>query len=118
LPGTRDPAPDHSHRQRELRFSAEVAAQMRGLADDVGGKGLYGQVLKTIGLLEANPRHPGLHTPEYQSLQGANGERIWEAYVQNRTLGAYRIFFHCGPDELRGKNRTAILTVIAITPHP
>jgi len=56
------------------------------------------------GLLEINPRHPGLHTHEFSSLAGPDGERIWEAYAQNNTPGAYRVFFHYGPDEGSGKN--------------
>ncbi|HEY9723294.1 MAG TPA: hypothetical protein V6D47_14890 [Oscillatoriaceae cyanobacterium] len=68
-------------------------------------------VQKAIRYLAENPRHPGLNTHEYDSLQGANGERVWEAYAENATPGAYRIFWHYGP----GKG---IITIIAITPHP
>ena len=34
------------------------------------------------------------------------------------TPGAYRVFFHYGPDEMEGKKRVPILTIVAITPHP
>jgi hypothetical protein len=81
-------------------------------------KGLHKQVLKTLGLLELNTRHPGLHSHEYQSLTGANGERVWKAYAQNETHGAFRVFFHYGPDEGSGKKRIAVLTIVAITSHP
>ena len=104
--------------QRQLRFTAAAAEHLRGLAHDPAKKGLYRQVLKTLGLLELNPRHPGLQTHEFQSLSGVNGERVWEAYAQNQTSCAYRVFFHYGPDEMKGKQRVAILTVVAITPHP
>lgn len=69
------------------------------------------KVRKTLGRLETNPRHPGLHTHEYQSLSGPNGEKVWEAYVESRTPAAYRVFFCYGPS--RG-----VITIIAVTPHP
>lgn len=104
--------------QRQLHFTEEAAGQLKGLAANPAARGLYHQVLKTLGLLEVNPRHPSLRTHEYVSIVGFKGERIWEAYAQNRTPGAYRVFFHYGPDVGSGKKRTAGLTIIAITPHP
>ena len=55
---------------------------------------------------------------EFSSLKGANNERVWEAYAQNKTPGAYRVFFHYGPGEKKGPRRIAVLTIVAITPHP
>jgi hypothetical protein len=104
--------------KRRLRFTNEAEARLCAPAADSSKKGLHKQILKTLGLLELNTRHPGLHTHEYQSLIGANGERVWEAYAQNETPGAYRVFFDYGPDEGSGKKRVAILTIISITPHP
>jgi len=37
--------------------------------------------------------------------------KVFEAYVQNRTPGAYRVFWCYGPEPIQ-------ITVIAITPHP
>ena len=104
--------------QRQLRFTAEAAAQLKALETDPAKKGLHKQVLKTLGLLEINSRHPGLHTHEYSSLAGPEGERIWEAYAQNNTPSAYRVFFHYGPDEGSDKKRAPVLTIVTITPHP
>jgi hypothetical protein len=76
-------------------------------------EGLFKQVLKTIKLLEENPRHPGLRTHEYTSLRHPyeqNG-KVFEAYAQNDTPGAYRIFWCYGPAREE-------ITIIAITPHP
>jgi hypothetical protein len=47
-----------------------------------------------------------------------NGEKVFEAYAQNNTPGAYRIFWQYGPDEAKGKKRIPIIIVVAITPHP
>ena len=104
--------------QRQLRFTDEAGGQLKALAGDPARKGLHKQVLKTLGLLETNPRNPGLSTHEYESLRGVDGERVWEAYVQNQAPSAYRVFFHYGPDEVLGKKRIPILTIVAITQHP
>jgi hypothetical protein len=71
----------------------------------------YKKVLKTLGLMETNLRHPGLKTHKYESLQGPKGEEVFEAYVENRTPGAYRVFWFYGP-------ASSQITVFAITPHP
>jgi hypothetical protein len=51
-------------------------------------------------------------------LTGLSGEKIFEAYAQNNTPGAYRIFWHYGPDEITSKKRAPVITIVAITPHP
>ena len=69
------------------------------------------KVLKTLALMETNLRHPGLKTHKYDSLTGPNEEEVFEAYVENRTPGAFRIFWYYGPD-------SGVITVFTITPHP
>ena len=34
-----------------------------------------------------------------------DGEKVFEAYGQNNTFGAYRVFWHYGPDEIQGMER-------------
>ena len=68
-------------------------------------------VRKTLGYLETNPRHPGLNTHKYSALQGPQGEEVFEAYAENKTPAAYRIFWYYGPNKRE-------ITIIAITPHP
>lgn len=75
--------------------------------------GLFKQVVKCLEFLAVNPRHPGLNTHAYTLLKhpyDADG-KVFEAYVQNRTPGAYRVFWCYGPDKKQ-------ITIIAITPHP
>lgn len=76
-------------------------------------EGLFKQVHKTITLLTQNPRHPGLQTHEYRSLEHPYNpeEKVFEAYAQHKTSGAYRVFWCYGPEK-------AQLTIIAITAHP
>ena len=104
--------------KRKLLFTDEAAHQLEALKNNPAETGLYKQVCKTLGFLEVNPRHPSLHTHEYFSLTGENGEKTWEAYAQNQTPGAYRVFFHYGPDLVKKGNRIAVITIVAITPHP
>lgn len=68
-------------------------------------------VRKALAYLEKNPRHPGLNTQKYVSLKGPNGKEVFEAYAENNTSTAYRIFWHYGPSK-------KAITIIAITPHP
>lgn len=76
-------------------------------------EGLFKQLVKCLDLLAANPRHPGLQTHEFSSLAHPykSGDKVFEAYVQHRAPGAYRVFWCYGP----GKGE---ITIIAITPHP
>jgi len=76
-------------------------------------EGLFRQVVKCLDLLPSNPRHPGLQTHEYHSLENPfdKNDKVFEAYVQNRTPGAYRVFWCYGPDKKQ-------ITILAITPHP
>jgi hypothetical protein len=76
-------------------------------------EGLFKQVHDCIQKLLSNPRHSGLHTHKYDSLEHPYnpGDPVCEAYAQNRTPGAYRVFWCYRP----GKRE---ITIIAITPHP
>lgn len=103
---------------RELRFTPEALRNLKELETNPAKTGVLAQVHKTLGLLETNLRHPSLQTHQFRSLRGPAGEEVFEAYAQNKTPGAYRVFFFYGPDRAEGKKRIPILTIIAITPHP
>lgn len=92
-----------------LTFTPEAAAVLRKLEAEDGPK--LKKVRKALGLLETNPRHPGLSTHVFASLTGPAGERVFEAYVENRTPGAWRIFWYYGPDP-------GMIRILNITPHP
>jgi len=76
-------------------------------------EGLFKQVHTYVSLLAENPRHPGLQTHEFRSLQHPFNarEKVFEAYAQNNTPAAYRVFWCYAP-------ATGPITVIALTPHP
>lgn len=75
--------------------------------------------LKTIRFLSQNPRHPSLHTHEIDSLTkiftkltGAKSPvKVFEAYMENQTPGARRLFWTYGP----GRQE---ITILAIERHP
>ena len=71
----------------------------------------YNLVKKAIMLLSSNPRHISLQTHEYTSCKGPNTEKIFEAYIEQNTPGAYRLFWFYGPDQSE-------ITIVSIIPHP
>jgi hypothetical protein len=94
----------------EFAFTDLAKEQLRVLKNDKGLYKRYHAVLNALSKLQNNPRHPSLNTHQYESFYGKSGEKILEAYAENNTPVAYRIFFHYGP----GKN---IITVYSIQPH-
>jgi hypothetical protein len=104
--------------QRKIGFTPTADLQLTALENDPARASICQQVKKALGFLEENPRHPGLNSHEFTSLSGANGEKVFEAYAQNKTPGAYRIFWHYGPDGVSGGKRIPVITIVAITPHP
>ena len=103
----------------ELRFKSPADEQLTQLKNTPALKGVLKQVRKTLGYLETNLRAKSLQTHEYESLTRRYKRKVFEAYAQQNTPGAYRVFWHYGDDEIdaRGK-RIPIITVILITPHP
>ncbi len=100
----------------ELRAKALASLQARAKSSRAKAskdEGLFKQVHQCVTHLQANPRHPGLKTHEFRSMENPYDPdaKVFEAYVQNRTPGAYRLFWCYGPE--KGQ-----ITVLAITPHP
>lgn len=95
----------------DIFLTDEAREQLGILKTDKGLAKRYKAVKKALSFLSSNPRHPGLKTHEFTSLKGMNGEKIFEAYAEQATPAAYRIFWHYGPEDKQ-------ITIIAITPHP
>jgi hypothetical protein len=94
-----------------LKFTHQAESDLKTLEEDNSLLKRFKAVRKALGYLETNPRHPGLNTHKYSALSGPNGEEIFEAYAENKTPAAYRIFWFYGPDKEE-------ITIIAITAHP
>jgi len=105
--------------RRELRFRPRAVATLSALEADPAMSGVLKQVRKTLGYLETDLRAKSLQTHKFESLSRIYKKEVFEAYVQQKTPAAYRVFWHYGPDETDGQgNRIAIITIVAITPHP
>lgn len=96
----------------EILYSEQADEQLTKLQKDKGKKAICKAVEKAILFLAENPKHPSLNTHEFTSLRGPDGTKVFEAYAQNKTPGAYRIFFCYHPP------KTDSITIIEITPHP
>jgi hypothetical protein len=95
----------------EIFLTDEAKIQLERLRKDKGFEKRYNAVKKAVRFLSENPRHKSLETHEFTSLIGPKGEKIFEAYAEQSTPAAYRIFWYYGP----GRNQ---ITIVAITPHP
>ena len=97
--------------QFRLLFAGNAKNELQALEVNPAHVKRYKAVRSALGKLQINPRHPGLNTHKFNSRRGDNGEEVFEAYAENNTPGACRIFWHYGP----GKD---VITIIAITLHP
>jgi hypothetical protein len=95
----------------ELIFTPQADSDLSEIENDPSRKHILKALRKTLGLMETNLRHRSLNTHEFRSLTGPRGEKVFEAYVQQRTPSAYRVFWYYGPE--KGQ-----ITIVAITPHP
>jgi hypothetical protein len=95
----------------ELIFTRQADVDLREIENNPSQKDVLKAVRKCLGFLETNLRHPSLNTHGFRSLKGPNGEKVFEAYAQQKTSGAYRVFWYYGPE-------SGMITVVAIAPHP
>jgi len=95
-----------------MQFTLKMTLEARQAIDALANtdRARYRKILKTLGLMQTNMRHPGLHTHEYFALKGPNGEKVFEAYVENKTPAAYRVFWFYGPGQ-------GEITIISVTSH-
>lgn len=95
----------------KILITPEADQNLNYLKANKSLKKRYKAVVKALKFLADNPRHPGLQTHPFESLFGPNGEKVFEAYAEQNTPAAYRIFWFYGPSK-------GVITVFAITPHP
>ena len=96
-----------------LVFTRSAQEELDRLGGSPRSTGLVKQIKKVLGFLQTNPRHPSLQTHVFHSLEHPYHprEKVFEAYVQQHTPAAYRIFWCYGP-------KKGQITIVAITPHP
>jgi hypothetical protein len=82
---------------KELKYSKHLEKRFKAVS-------------KNLEFLQKNPRHPSLQTHEFTSLKGPNNEKVFEAYAEQNTPAAYRIFFYYG-------QRKGEIVILAVVPH-
>lgn len=90
----------------KLEFSEQAKLKLKELEADKSKKGVLKQVRKVLGLMETNLKHPSLNTHKYDGISCKLGD-VFESYAQNKTPGAYRVFWVYGP----GKREIYILDI-------
>lgn len=95
----------------KLLFTIQANKDLEELENNKGLEKCLKAARKSLAYLQSNPRHPSLNTHKYHSIKGDKGEEIFEAYAENNTPAAYRIFWHYGPNKDN-------ITILAITMHP
>jgi hypothetical protein len=108
------PAAHETYRQLNTAANAALRARKKSeKGKSSKAEGLFKQVTKCVHHLAANPRHPGLQTHVFETMLHPyrESEKVFEAYVQQHTAGAYRVLWCYGPGQ-------GELTIIAIVPHP
>jgi hypothetical protein len=95
----------------EIIFAKHADEQIHGLDAAEDKKTPSKAVHKIIGYMQTNLKHPSLHTHEYHGMHGPQGEKVFESYAQNKTPGAYRVFWDYGPQK-------GMITILEICPHP
>lgn len=95
----------------EIILTGPSKIQLEELESDKTYHKRFKAVSKAMELLAVNPRHPSLQTHEYHEFQTPFGGKVFEAYAENRTAGAYRVFWCYGP-------KSGQITILSITPHP
>lgn len=92
----------------KLKFTDEAKGQLAALKSD---KTKHKRVQKCLGLIETDPRHPGLRSHKYSVMKTFDNRDLWESYVENKTPAAWRVFWFYGPENLE-------ITIVAVTEHP
>lgn len=95
----------------ELRFTEKADQQIDEIESNPTFSSISKALSKTLGLLSTNVRHPSLKTHKYDSITGPNGEEVFEAYAQNNTPGAFRVFWYYGP-------KKEMITILSVSSHP
>lgn len=95
----------------KLKYSEEAKGQFLELEQSKARKKPYKAVAKTLGLMQVNLRHPSLNTHKFDELISPIDGEVFESYAENRTPGAYRVFWCYVPEK-------GWIYIIAITAHP
>lgn len=96
----------------DLIFTETSQEQLQELKNEGSYQKQFKAVNKALKFINNRElRHPSLNTHKYGDFKGPLGEQVFEAYAENNTPGAWRIFWFFGPEQ-------GEITIYAITKHP
>ena len=95
-----------------LKWARPARESFESLKADSSRQKQYKAVKNALRKLAQDPFYPSLQSHSFNSLNGPDGEKVFESYAENRTPGAYRIFWYYESVE-RG-----VIMVFLIAPHP
>lgn len=101
----------------EIKFTLIAHTQFEKLRTNKSLEKRFKAVKKSLRLLSQDPSYPGLKTHKYDSIKGPDGVEVFEAYAENKTPAAYRIFWCYHPPK-DASSSVSTITILAITPHP
>jgi hypothetical protein len=78
---------------------------------DAGEEKYFKKFVKALHFLEENPWHNSLQTHEIDVLTRKYGFKVFQAYWENNTPSAGRLFWAYGPDK-------GDITILGVEPHP
>lgn len=93
----------------KIEITDEAFNDLEKIKKSHKSKELKKKIKKVAELLQSNPKHNSLNSHEYKSLSQRYRVKIFGVYVENKTPGAYRLFWH-----YQNKNT---IRIVAITPH-
>src|SRR5436189_1663926 len=75
-----------------LNYTQATKEHLYALKKDPSKNRILKDVIKALRLMETNLRHPSLNTHEYRSLQGPNGEKIFESICTTKNFWSISYF--------------------------
>jgi len=95
---------------RVIRFTEGAAATIENLRQRDPKR--HKKVQKALrNLRDHGQDYPGLRTHRYQTVPGANGQAVWQSYIENKTPSAWRMWWHHGPG-------SGEITILSLASHP
>ncbi len=95
----------------KLRFTEKSEKELELLEKDASKFRHFKAVAKCLYFMQTNLKHSCLNTHKYDEISGPDGQEVFESYTENKTPGAYRIFWHYGPARKE-------ITILRICKHP
>ena len=92
-----------------LHFTPTAKSQLEEIKNKRPNK--HKIICKVLGYLSLNPKHPSLNTHKFSKFPNFEDVEVFEAYAENNTPSAYRIFWYYG-------DLKQTIIIIAIIQHP